>query len=161
MWKPSQADLVRRRLMTVSLKLYASPEYLAAHGTPESMEDLADHRIISQNSLAPQVNASAKMIRKIFANDIASHLMVNNYFGILQGVIHNLGIGVLPDYLTEDFPNLVQLLPEETSNDVPVYLAYPEELRHSKRVEAFRDFVIDEVIAYRRRNKELLNQKVT
>jgi len=32
-------------------------------------------------------------------------------------------------------------------------LAYPEELRHSRRVEAFRDFVLDEVIAYRKRNK--------
>jgi hypothetical protein len=37
---------------------------------------------------------------------------------------------------------------------VPVFLAYPEELRQSKRVEAFRDFVTEEVIAYRRRQKE-------
>jgi len=100
------------------------------------------------------------LIRRLFSADIGSHLKVNNYFGILQGVVHGLGIGVLPDYLTEDFPQLVHVLPQETSVDVPVYLAYPEELRHSKRVEAFRDFVIDEVIAYRRRNKELQKQQL-
>ncbi len=159
MKEPSQADLVRRKLMSVNMKLYASPEYIEAHGNPETLADLKDHRIISQNTIAPQVNASAMMINKLFSADIASHLRVNNYFGILQGVVHSLGIGVLPDYLTEDFPDLVHVLPEETSNDVPVYLAYPEELRHSKRVEAFREFVVDEVIAYRRRHKLAMNQQ--
>ncbi len=154
MKEPSQADLVRRRLMSVNMKLYASQEYLAKRGTPTSLEDLSSHRVISQNSNAPQVAASASMIRRIISADIASHLRVNNYFGILQGVVQGLGIGVLPDYLTEDFPSLVNVLPAETSNEVPVYLAYPEELRHSKRVEAFRDFVVDEVIAYRRRNRD-------
>ena len=150
MKEPSQADLIRRRLMGVTMRLFASPGYLAAKGTPESLADLAGHRIISQNSSAPQVSASAALIRRIFSHEIGSHLMVNNYFGILQAVIHGLGIGVLPDYLTADFPQLVNVLPEEHSNEVPVYLAYPEELRHSKRVEAFRDFVVNEVIAYRR-----------
>jgi len=158
MKEPSQADLVRRRLMTVQMKLYAAPEYLAKHGTPETLDDLESHRIISQNSSAPQVAASAAMIRRLYERDISSHLRVNNYFGILQAVIHGLGIGVLPDYLTEDFPNLVNVLPEDSSNEVPVYLAYPEELRQSKRVEAFREFVVDEVIAYRKRNKEAQNQ---
>lgn len=158
MKEPSQADLVRRKLMTVNINLYASSVYLEKHGIPEALEDLKTHRIISQSSGAPQVAASASMIRKLFSTEIASHLTVNNYFGILQGVIQNLGIGVLPDYLTEDFPQLVQVLPEVTSSEVPVYLAYPEELRHSKRIAAFRDFVIDEVIAYRRRNKEAKKQ---
>jgi DNA-binding transcriptional LysR family regulator len=69
-------------------------------------------------------------------------------------VIHDLGIGVLPDYLTQDFPDLVRVLPDVQSGEVPVFLAYPEELRQSKRVEVFRDFVTEEVIAYRRRKKE-------
>ena len=81
----------------------------------------------------------------------------SNYFGVLQAVIHDLGIGILPDYITLDFDGVVRVLDELESVEVPVYLAYPEELRHSKRVEAFRDFVQDEIIDYRRalRNGEL------
>ena len=71
--------------------------------------------------------------------DIRSLLTVNNYFGVLQGVLHNLGIGVLPDYITEDFPELIRVLPDLESAEVPVFLAYPEELRQSKRIAAFRD----------------------
>jgi DNA-binding transcriptional LysR family regulator len=67
-----------------------------------------------------------------------------------------LGIGILPDYVTEDFPDLVRVLPEIESAEVPVFLAYPEELRHSKRISAFRDFVQEEIIIFRKhlRNNE-------
>ena len=154
MKEPSQADLIRRKLMSVRMQLYASQKYLEINGTPSSLEDLGAHRLISQNAHSAQVSAGALLVREIMSYDVGSFLTVNNYFGVLQGVIHDLGIGLLPDYLTEDFPQLVRVLPEVESNEVPVFLAYPEELRHSKRIEAFRDFVTEEVIAHRRKRRE-------
>ena len=154
MKEPSQADLIRRRLMSVRMRLYASPEYLAARGTPTRPEDLSDHRLICQNTASAQVSAGATLVQELLTYDIPSLLTVNNYFGVLQAVLNNLGIGVLPDYVTEDFPNLVRVLPDIESNEVPVFLAYPEELRQSKRIAAFRDFVMEEIIAHRKRQKE-------
>jgi DNA-binding transcriptional LysR family regulator len=151
MKEPSQADLIRRRLMNIRMRLYATPEYLAAAGTPETLEDLVNHRLVSQSITAPQVAAGASLVHALLAQEVRSTLTVNNYFGVLQAVLFHLGIGVLPDYLIEDFPNLVRVLPDLDSSEVPVFLAYPEELRQSKRVSAFRDFVLDEVIAYRKR----------
>ena len=69
---------------------------------------------------------------------------------MLQAVLSGLGIGVLPDYVVEDSPSLVRVLPDLESGEVPVFLAYPEELRQSKRMMAFRDFVQDEIIAHRK-----------
>ena len=74
--------------------------------------------------------------------------------GVLQAVLNDLGIGVLPDYVTQDFPQLVRVMPDLAGADVPVFLAYPEELRQSKRVAAFRDFVQEEIIAHRRRIRD-------
>jgi len=150
MKEPSQADLIRKRLMSVRMLMYATPEYLAKNGTPEKIEDIAQHRLISQNANSAQVGAGASLVQHLMTYDIRSTLTVNNYYGVLLGVINNLGIGVLPDYLSQDFPNLVRVLPEVESNEVPVFLAYPEELRHSKRISAFRDFVQEEIIAYRK-----------
>ncbi len=150
MKEPSQADLIRKRLMSVRMRLYATPEYLRGNGTPETLGDMVNFRLICQNATAAQVSASAQLARELLMHPIRSTFTVNNYFGVLQAVLANLGIGILPDYLTEDFPNLVRVLPEVESAEVPVFLAYPEELRHSKRVAAFRDFVLEEVIAYRR-----------
>jgi DNA-binding transcriptional LysR family regulator len=148
--EPSQAELIRRRLMEVHIRLYASKDYVTKHGLPTKPEDLAGHRIITQSPSSPQVRAGADFVQPFLAMAPTSSLTVNNYFGILQGVIHGLGIGSLPDYLTGDFPDLIHILPEEKSAPIPTYLAYVEELRHSKRVNAFRDFVLDEIGAYKR-----------
>ncbi|MCV2875510.1 LysR family transcriptional regulator [Rhodobacteraceae bacterium XHP0102] len=154
MKEPSQADLIRKRLMNIRMRLYASPQYLEQQGVPQSLSDLRHHRLISQNATAAQVSSGALLVRELMSHEIGSFLTVNNYFGVLQGVIHHLGIGVLPDYLTQDFPNLVRVLDDVESNDVPVFLAYPEELRQSKRIEAFREFVTEEIIAHRRRERD-------
>ena len=152
--EPSQADLVRKRLMTVRMCLYATPKYLEANGTPQTMAEMSDHRLICQNTNSDQVGAGLNLIQELMLNDLKSLLTVNNYFGVLQGVLHDLGIGVLPDYVTQDSPHLVRVLPDIQSAEVPVFLAYPEELRQSKRVAAFKDFVQDEIISYRKQLKE-------
>ncbi|WP_428515982.1 LysR family transcriptional regulator [Roseovarius sp.] len=150
MKEPSQADLIRKRLMMINMCLYATQKYLDERGTPEGMEDLGTHRLICQNPRSAQVGAGATLVNELVTYDIPSLLTVNNYYGVLQGVLNNLGIGVLPDYLGQDFDQLVRVLPDVQSSDVPVFLAYPEELRHSQRIKAFRDFVQEEIVAYRK-----------
>ncbi|MEM6825296.1 MAG: LysR family transcriptional regulator [Pseudomonadota bacterium] len=151
MKEPSQADLIRRKLMSVRMRLYATPEYLESIGRPAGLADLGQHRLICQNTSSFQVAAGASLVQELLTHNIPSLLTVNNYFGVLQGVLANLGVGVLPDYVIEDFPQIERVLPDVESNEVPVFLAFPEELRHSKRIAAFRDFVTDEIIAHRRR----------
>ena len=150
MKEPAQADLIRKRLLNIRMRLYATPEYLARAGRPERIEEMAKHRLICQNPSTPQVQAGAQLTQSVMAQGVHSTLMVNNYFGVLQGVLNHIGIGVLPDYLTADFPLLERVLPVVESIEVPVFLAYPEELRSSRRVNAFRDFVQEEILAYRR-----------
>lgn len=150
MKEPSQADLIRKRLMMINMCLFATQKYLDERGTPERMEDLSQHRILCQNPRSAQVGAGATLVSELMTYDIPSLLTVNNYYGVLQGVLNNLGIGVLPDYLGQDFDQIVRVLPEVQSSDVPVFLAYPEELRQSQRIKAFRDFVQEEIVAYRK-----------
>jgi DNA-binding transcriptional LysR family regulator len=154
MKEPSQADLIRKRLMGIRIQLYASKDYLARSAPLQAIEDIASHRVITQAPSAPQVAAGASLSQELLRHEPQSLLTINNYFGVLQATLSDLGVGVIPDYITEDFPNLVRVLPEVESNEIPVFLAYPEELRQSKRVAAFRDFVQEEVIAHRRRTRE-------
>lgn len=154
MKEPSQADLIRRKLMSVRMRLYATRAYLDKNGTPTQVTDLAKHRLICQNTNTTQVRAGAMLVQELLSYDQPSLLTVNNYFGVLQAVLNNLGIGVLPDYVTELSDNLVRVLPDVESHEVPVFLAYPEELRQSKRIAAFRDFVMDEIAEHRKRQRE-------
>ena len=151
MKEPSQSDLIRRRLLDIRMRLYATPEYLESAGVPERLSDIASHRVICQNPTMPQVSAGAVLSQTLLAENPRSTLMVNTYFGVLQAVQAHLGIGILPDYLTLDFPEgLRRVIPSHESAEVPVFLAYPEELRTSRRITAFRDFIVEEIQQYRR-----------
>jgi DNA-binding transcriptional LysR family regulator len=154
MKEPSQADLIRLRLMSIKMRLYALQSYLDAHGSPATMDDLSDHRLICQNTNSTQVSAGARLVRELMTHNVSSTLTVNNYFGVLQATLNGLGIGVLPDYVTEDHPQLVRVLPEIESNEVPVFLAYPEELRSSRRIAAFREFITEQIMEKRQKLKE-------
>ena len=154
MKEPNQQDLIRRRLLNIRMRLYATPEYLQQTGTPQRIEDLSTHRLICQNPQTPQVSSGALLARMLLTQSLNSTLMVNNYFGVLQGVLSHVGIGILPDYVTADFPDLVRVLPDIESTEVPVFLAFPEELRTSRRVTAFRDFVVEEINATRKQQQE-------
>ena len=149
--EPSQADLVRKKLMNVTMQLYASPTYIEKHGELRDIEDLRELRLICQNTRSEQVSAGATLVRELLSYDLPNLLTVNNYFGCLQAVRNNLGVGILPDYVAVDDPDLVRVLPDVASNEVPTFLAYPEELRHSKRIAAFRDFVVSEIELQRKR----------
>ena len=135
------------------MKFFAHKSYLDQNGVPTSSDQMANHRLICQSPDSPQVRAGARWVEPFVTANNSSLMMVNNYFGILQAVIHGFGIGALPDYLALDFPDLITVLPETVSDSFPVFLAYPEELRHSKRVNAFRDFIVDEIIEDNRKRK--------
>ena len=53
-----------------------------------------------------------------------------------------LGIGALPDYMSRQAGNLVEILPELRGPTIDVYFVYPEELRKSKRIGVLRDFLV-------------------
>ena len=44
-------------------------------------------------------------------------------------------------------PDLVRILPDLKGPKVDVYFVYPEELRNSKRVAVFRDFLLARLAA--------------
>ena len=150
MASPAQADLIRRKLMQVSMRLYASADYLAMAGTPESLSDLANHRMVTFSSDAHQPSEAGLWLRQKIAPHRNAHVSMNSYFGLLKAAAAGLGIAVLPDYITHDYPGLVNILPEEVSPPFSVYFTYPEELRRSQRVIAFRDFMLLEIEAFNR-----------
>ena len=156
MKEPSQADLVRKRLMSVQLCLYANKSYVQKNKVPKTLTELRAHRVIFQNVSSEQVAAGETLVKELLSYDLKKILTVNNYFGVLQAVRFGLGIGVLPDYVAIDNPELVRILPEFSSNVVPIFLAYPEELRQSKRIAAFRDFVVNEIMIQRKKASSIL-----
>ena len=72
-------------------------------------------------------------------------LRVNNVYGIFRAVQSGLGIGALPEYMSREVDNLIEILPQMRGPTFDTYFVYPEELRDSKRISVFRDFLLRKV----------------
>jgi DNA-binding transcriptional LysR family regulator len=149
MREPQQADLIRRPLFDVTMRFFASRAYVERHGAPQTADDLRNHRLIGFSPNAQQPTPVGYWLNAQLQLAHRSTLLMNNYFAMLQAAEHGLGIAVLPNYLTIDHPYLTPVAPALRSPSFTVYLAYPEELRKSRRVEAFRDFMTAEIEAMR------------
>jgi DNA-binding transcriptional LysR family regulator len=148
MTPPRQPDLVQRHLLTVRSHAFASPEYLKKHGVPTRPEDLDEHRLIVYGDDARPPAVTINWLLESGAKPGAERrpiLKVNNVNGIYRAVQSGLGIGSIPNYMLLETSELVRVLPELSGPTVEAYFVYPEELRPSKRIAVFRDFLIRKV----------------
>lgn len=141
--QPVQQGLIQRKLFTVHNHIYASPDYLRIHGIPHSLDDLDNHRIMT-------FGPSPEYLKEINWLEIAGRksqkprrpvLRIDNLYGLKQAVRAGIGIAMLPDYIVGHSTRLTPLLHDVDTPSFDTYFVYTEELRHSKRVSVFRDFL--------------------
>jgi len=144
---PVQADLIQRKLFTVHYHMYASKQYLARHPAPTKLEDVCNHTIIVYGETAAPEIRDINWLLDLFQKNFrpgctGSVIRINNITGILQAVEAGLGVGVVPDFVATQHENLIPVLPQVPAPDFDVHLVYADALRQSKRVAAFRDFLV-------------------
>ena len=141
MHPPRQPDLIQRHLMDLRWVVCASPAYVAAHGSPARPEELADHRLVLFGDYRPPV-PDVNWLAELGRPRQKAQFEVNSLNAMARAIHAGAGIGALPDWMTEEIEGLTKLLPDIKSPKVEVYFVYPEELRNSKRVAVFRDFLV-------------------
>ncbi len=144
--EPEQPDLIRRRLFTIYYHLYASPDYVAEHGQPQTLDDLSKHRLLSLALSGPtfldNLNAHLYLGRGV-KNPRLPSFSVNNIPALHQAVAAGLGIATLPDYLVGPESGLVQMMTQTVAPELDVFFVYAEEMKNVARVQVFRDFLVD------------------
>ena len=149
--RPTQPDLVQRRLMNVHTHIYGSPEYLERNPAPQSLNHLDHHRLIAYgNFFRPPVSSLNWILEagREDSDETSSRvptITINNVYGMLCAAERGLGLASLPDYLGATNKRLQRVLPEVEGPTFTAYFVYPEELRASKRVSVFRDFLLEKV----------------
>ena len=146
---PTDLNLIKRYIASFSYKIYGSKTYLEKHGTPESVDDLAEHELIvyGDDAWAPPVERINWLLTEgMPAGEMRKPaLRVNSIYGIYRAVESGMGIAALPFYMSERSQELVELFPDIEGPSIPVYFVFPEELRPSRRIDAIRDFLLEEI----------------
>ena len=146
MRQPVQSDLIQRKLFDVHYHVYGSDKYFARRSQPRTVTDLDSHAIITYGDAPPElrnINWLAEVGRKV-GEPRKPTLCVNNIIGMGTAIQTGVGLGALPDYFTDGRPEFVRVLTDTPGPSFEVHLCYPENLKGTKRVAVFRDFLVDE-----------------
>ena len=147
MHPPRQPDLIQRHLASFGWRICGTASYFKSHGIPQRAEELDAHRLVVWGEHRPpidDVNWLMEVGRRPGAPRRAI-VSVNSLTGMLRAVQSGLGIAAFPDYMSRELDGLLPVLTELKTPRFEAYFVYPEEMRHSKRVAVFRDFLIAEL----------------
>jgi len=140
-------ELVGRKVADSIWAVYASRDYVDAHGRPERVEDLEQHPLVGFDETMTN-HRTAKWLRQVAPNArvVARN---NSVLGMLYAVKSGVGVGPLPTALGDADEALVRVLgPIPELARIWRVLAHPN-LRHTPRVAAFFDFITGETEALR------------
>lgn len=141
--EPDHAEWIARPLTGFTAHIYASPDYLDSRGTPVNPEDLLYHDIISFGKGGLSPIAGMDWFHKLTPalKKLEPKLMVDNLYGVMHAAESGVGVCVLPDYLVRGRQNLVRILPMLEVMQYRAYYCYVPELKGTKRVGLFYDFL--------------------
>jgi DNA-binding transcriptional LysR family regulator len=143
--EPQQSELIRRPLFNMKLHAFASTQYVRRHGTPQSIAALDGHPIISMSGTPAAHLSTIHWLETAGLDGRPPRkpvFVANNIIALKYAIRAGIGIGLIPDYLTEEETDLVPVLRETQLPTLPIYFVYPEELKTAKKVQVFRDFLV-------------------
>lgn len=138
--RPSEGDLFGRKLADIRWGLFASADYLKAHGAPKRADDLAKHIVIGWSDSAPQTKAAGWLAKHVPASVIGfrSSTLLNQFIGAKDG----LGVALLPVYLPAGDGKIVRVLALKDFT-TEMWIVTHRSLKDTARVRAFMEIVGD------------------
>ncbi len=137
MFRPTQNDLVARRVTSLPLGIFAHESYLAEHPPLTVAEDLKTHRLIGFDRDSGIIDAMAKIGVSLDRSDFA--LRSDNILTHIAGIRSGLGIGPTHVGLAQQWPGVVQVLPDLPVPPLDLWIACHADVRYNRRVRLLVD----------------------
>lgn len=148
---PPDAQIVSRRLFPVQQIVCASPEYLARHGTPQTLQDLQAHRCTAYRQ--PGSGKPMAWEFEVDGDTVFHHvqpvLLSNDPDTEMHAVLAGIGIGQVDSINATAAIRAGQLKPLLTgylSERMGFYLYFPQRTDMPGRVRRFIDFIVERLL---------------
>ena len=146
--RPKKLNYIQKKLIDIHYHIYGSTKYLEQYGHPKTISELNKHKFISYGRGAPSPVFNPDWALKLGIKDNKKRkpvMKVNSVYGLLLAVRSGVGLAALPDYITVSVPNIVKVLPQIEGPKTEAYFVYPESLKNTARIIAFRNFLYTKV----------------
>lgn len=151
--RPSEAELVGRRLALDVWSVYCSRDYAEQHGTPASEAEFPGHSFISMQPTDLKYPVLEWMLRHVPESSIV--LRQNSISGLYEAIRSGLGISLMSDFICMGVPEMVKCFTPDLPADSEIWLITHERLRDAPRVRALLDFLSGYFAAGRHRKSHI------
>jgi DNA-binding transcriptional LysR family regulator len=146
MVKPTQNELVARKVCDIALCACASLAYLDRCGRPRQPADLLDHALIGFDRSDEMIRGFTHFGIPVTRNSF--RFRADNQIVLWEAVRAGNGIGLGQEPLAERDPLVEKVLPGLSLPSLPVWLAMHRDVRTSVRIRRVADFLHEELKRY-------------
>ncbi len=141
MFRPTQNDLVARKVGDVPLGLFAATSYLDRAGRPDTLSDLKHHVLVGQDRDPSLAAAYAAFGLPLATGDF--QFRCDNNIASINAIRAGIGIGPLHVGMAALWPEVEPVLPELPVPSLELWLACHADMRHNKRIRLVMDFLAE------------------
>ncbi len=141
------STLITRSLGVGNLVLCASPEYVAANGIPQGLQDISEHACLTYIRHAPRREWRFERLGEVHSLRISATFAANSTEVLRAAVLAGQGIALLPECSVRNELSseaLIRLLPEYRPIRPTVYAVLPPGRRSPAKVRRFVDFLVEQ-----------------
>lgn len=137
--RPQEPDNVVQPFCDFEVGLYASRDYIAAHGSPDSDEDLKDHRFVAFDAFESRANFYRWLWARVPRE--AAVFRSTEPAALLEAVVRGAGLGIIARVRAERRPELVEVMPPRPEWTAKMWIVTHVDLHRTAKVQAFLDFL--------------------
>ncbi|MAN63760.1 MAG: hypothetical protein CMI60_17640 [Parvibaculum sp.] len=145
--RPTQGDMLMRKVGEMAYGLYATPEYLSDHNKPSDMSGLKGHQLIGFPRTESPLGPIWWLSRAEKACDTA--LRSSSAIARAEAARGHLGLAALPCILGDRDPDLERVIGPDQLGSFELWLMARNDLAQMAHVRAVMDFAVDAIKAAR------------
>lgn len=137
MFRPTQLELIARKIADSALICCAHEIYLAKYGTPKDTDDLLGHDLVGFDRSDLLISGAKALGFTLRREHFKTR--TDSQTAIWELIKAGLGIGFAQEILVDDTPGMVAILPEIAIPPLEVWLTTHRELFTSRRIRVIYD----------------------
>ncbi len=140
MFRPTQPDLVARRLPDMELGFYAHQDYIKEYGEPSDIDNLKTHTIIGFDEEMDFINGAAALGYHFVRDNFA--LRTDHLLAQINLMRAGAGINATHVKLAERWPNLVRVLQWVPLPALEFWCVTHSDVQYNSRIREVMQFLI-------------------
>ncbi|AVX03072.1 HTH-type transcriptional regulator CysL [Maritalea myrionectae] len=146
MFRPSQLDVVAKKIGMVPLCACAHQSYLDLHGTPTTPDELFGHELLGLDRQEDIIKVARMIGFDLKREDFA--IRTDSQTAIWQMAMQGLGISFAQASLIDATPGMARLVPQLKIPPMEMWLAAHKDVHRAKRIRVIYDLLAEALIPY-------------